>query len=132
MITCLCRWLPTADLTVVGDSSYSVIEPGPVCRHRGLLLIASLRLDARLLTPAPVRSPGTVGRHRVAGDRLTNLDVVLADPETTWSRVMVTNAAPGCGVVRVHRPGLNADAWPSGEGRPGAAGPVAPGVPWGE
>jgi hypothetical protein len=36
-----------------------------------------------------VRAPGTVGRPRVAGDRLPNLDVVLGDPTTAWSRVAV-------------------------------------------
>ena len=33
--------------------------------------------------------PGTVGRPRVAGDRLPNLDVVLADPKTAWATVAV-------------------------------------------
>jgi hypothetical protein len=46
-----------ADLTVVGDSAYGVIERGLACRRRGLRLIAPLRLDARLLTPAPPRAP---------------------------------------------------------------------------
>src|SRR3954470_6925727 len=89
MVACLRRWLPEADLTVVGDSAYSVIELGLSCRRRGIRLIAPLRLDARLFTPAPERAPGTVGRPRVAGDRLPNLDVVLADPETAWSSVAV-------------------------------------------
>ena len=89
MIACLRRWLPTADLTVVGDSAYSVIELGLACRRRAVRLIAPLRLDARLFTPAPERPPGTVGRPRVAGERLPNLDVVLADPKTEWSRAAV-------------------------------------------
>jgi hypothetical protein len=89
MIACLRRWLPRADLTIVGDTAYSVIELGLACRRRDVRLIAPLRLDARLFTPAPERVPGTVGRPRVAGDRLPNLDVVLADPKTTWSEVAV-------------------------------------------
>jgi hypothetical protein len=89
MIACLRRWLPLAELTVVGDSAYSVIELGLACRRRDVRLIAPLRLDARLSAPAPERTPGTVGRPRVAGDRLPNLDAVLADPKTTWARVMV-------------------------------------------
>jgi hypothetical protein len=89
MIACLRRWLPSADLTVVGDSAYSVIELGLACRRHGVRLIAPLRLDARLFTPAPERLPGTIGRPRVAGDRLPNLDVVLGDPKTVWSRVPV-------------------------------------------
>jgi hypothetical protein len=89
MITCLRRWLPTANLTVVGDTAYSVIELGLAGRRRDVRLIAPLRLDARLFTPAPERVPGAVGRPRVAGERLPNLDVVLADPKTPWSSVAV-------------------------------------------
>ena len=89
MVACLRRWLPMADLTVVGDSAYSVIELGLACRRRCVRLIAPLRLDARLFTPAPARVPGKVGRPRVAGDRLPNLDAVLADPKTAWSRAAV-------------------------------------------
>jgi len=89
MIACLRRWLPDIDLTVVGDSAYSVIELGLACGRRGVGLIAPLRLDARLFAPAPERAPGPVGRPRVAGDRLPNLDVVLADPKTAWTKVEV-------------------------------------------
>jgi hypothetical protein len=89
IIARLRRWLPGADITVVGDTAYSVIELGLACRRRGVRLVAPLRLDARLFTPAPPRAPGTIGRPRVAGDRLPNLDVVLADPKTAWSRVAV-------------------------------------------
>lgn len=78
-----------ADLTIFGDSAYSVIELGLASRRRAVRLIAPLRLDARLFTPTPERAPGTVGRPRVAGDRLPNLDVVLADPETAWSSATV-------------------------------------------
>ena len=89
MIACLRRWLPGLELTVVGDSAYSVIELGLASRRRGVRLIAPLRLDARLFAPAPPRTPGTVGRPRVAGDRLPNLDAVLADPKTAWARAAV-------------------------------------------
>ena len=89
MIACLRRWLPGVPLTVVDDSAYSVIELGLACRRRDVGLIAPLRLDARLFTPAPERAPGTVGRPRVAGDRLPNLDSVLSDPKTAWSPVAV-------------------------------------------
>jgi hypothetical protein len=87
MIACLRRWLPEAELTVVGDSAYSVIELGNSCRARGVRLVAPLRLDARLFAAAPERAPGTIGRPRVVGDRLPNLDAVLADPATVWDRV---------------------------------------------
>jgi hypothetical protein len=89
MIACLRRWLPGVALTVVGDSAYSVIELGLSCRRRDVRLIAPLRLDARLFTPAPPKVPGKPGRPRVAGDRLPHLEAVLADPRTAWSRVAV-------------------------------------------
>ena len=89
MIACPRRWLTGIALTVVGDSAYSVIELGLSCRRRDVGLIAPLRLDARLFTPAPPRQPGQVGRPRVAGDRLPNLDVALADPRTSWATVAV-------------------------------------------
>src|SRR4051812_24292526 len=40
MVACLRRWLPMADLTVVGDSAYSVIELGLASRRRAVRLIA--------------------------------------------------------------------------------------------
>ena len=87
MITCLRRWLPEAELTVVGDSAYSVIELGLCCRRHGVRLIAPLRLDARRFTPPPPRAAGTIGRPRLVGDRLPNLDAVLTDPATAWEAV---------------------------------------------
>jgi hypothetical protein len=89
MIAWLRRRRPRADITGVGDAAYSVIELGLACRRHGVRLVAPFRLDARLFTPAPERAPGTIGRPRVAGDRLPDLDAVLADPKTTWSRVAV-------------------------------------------
>ena len=92
MIARLRRWLPGVPLTIVGDSAYSVIELGLACRRRGVGLIAPLRLDARLFKPAPERAPGTVGRPRVAGERLPNLDVVQSDPKTAWAWGVVRGA----------------------------------------
>jgi hypothetical protein len=89
MIARLRRWLPEVALTVVGDTAYSVIGLGLACRRRDVRLIAPLRLDARLFTPAPPKVSGKVGRPRVAGDRLPNLDVVLVDPKTPWSSAAV-------------------------------------------
>ena len=66
-----------------------MIELGRACQRRAVRLIAPPRLDARLFTPAPERSPGTVGRPRVAGERLPDLDVVLADPKAARSHAAV-------------------------------------------
>jgi hypothetical protein len=53
------------------------------------MLIAPLRFDACLYTPPPVRQPGQMGRSRVIGQRLAQLDHVLADPQTTWYQARV-------------------------------------------
>jgi hypothetical protein len=90
IVVCLRRWLPTADLTVVGDQAYSVIELGLCCRRHGVRLIAPLRRDARLFAPPPPRKAGTKGRPPIVGKRLPNLEVVLSDPATVWERVTVT------------------------------------------
>ena len=87
MILCLRRWLPEADLTVVGDQAYSVIELGLCCRRHGVRLIAPLRLDARLFASPPPRPAGTIGRPRKVGHRQPKLAVVLTDPTTAWERV---------------------------------------------
>jgi len=42
---------------------------------------------ARLFAPPPERTPGTIGRPRVVGDRLPKLDVAPVDPATAWARV---------------------------------------------
>ena len=89
IIACLRRWLPEAELSVVGDSAYSVVESGLSRRRRDVRLVAPPWPDARLFTPAPPRVPGKPGRPRVAGDRPPNLEVVPADPKTAWSRVAV-------------------------------------------
>ena len=87
MILCLRRWLPGADLTIVGDQTYSVIELGLTGRKHDVRLIAPLRLDARLFAPPPQRAAGTIGRPRKVGDRLSNLDVVAHAPQTVWKPV---------------------------------------------
>ena len=87
MIACLRRWLSEADVTVVGDQAYSVIDLGTACRRRAVRLIAPLRLDARLFDPPPARTPGTPGRPRKVGRRQPKLEAILHDPSTTWQDV---------------------------------------------
>jgi DDE superfamily endonuclease len=89
MITCLSRWFPKLDLTVVGDQAYSVIELGLKSKRRGVRLIAPLRLDARLFAELPPRLPGTNGRPRKTGDRLPKLSAILNDPATVWQSVPI-------------------------------------------
>ena len=78
-------------LVVVADSQYAALELLARCSRAsvGATLITRLRLDAALYEPAPPRVPGQRGRPRLKGKRLPTLAQVLADPATTWTRVVV-------------------------------------------
>ena len=83
------RWLPEREIILVGDSTYAALEwLGRVRTH--VTVITRLRLDARLFAPAPPREPGTRGRPRKKGERLPTLEQVLADPQTQWCRIHVS------------------------------------------
>jgi DDE superfamily endonuclease len=89
MLRVIRRWLPTIEMTVIGDQTYSVLELGSACGRRGVRLIAPLRMDAALYAPAPPRLAGTNGRPRVKGARLPKLEHVLKAQQTAWQRVRV-------------------------------------------
>jgi len=84
------RWLPGRAIKLVGDGAYSVVELGTVGRKQQVTLIAPLRFDACLYTPPPERQPRQMGRPRLVGQRLPQLDRVLNNPQTTWHRSWVT------------------------------------------
>jgi hypothetical protein len=87
------RWLPDRKIVLVADSSYAALElldsllklPNPV------YMVTQLRLDAALYEPAPERTRETLGRPRKKGKRLPKLSDVLADKQTVWQQVTVTN-----------------------------------------
>ena len=54
-------------------------------------MITRLRLDAALYEAAPSRLPGTMGRPRLKGKRLPNLEQVLINPQTQWSKATLSN-----------------------------------------
>jgi DDE superfamily endonuclease len=89
MVMLVRRWLPDVPIRVVGDTAYSILELGLCCVKHQVTLIAPLRWDSSLHTPAPPHKPGTIGRPRVKGEALPKLRSVLADPETEWQRVKV-------------------------------------------
>jgi hypothetical protein len=89
MVAVLRRWLPTAELILSGDSAYSVVELGLVCRKHRLALIAPLRLDANLHEPAPPRKGAQRGRGRKIGRALPKLDSLLTNPKTVWQKVTI-------------------------------------------
>lgn len=83
------RWLPDRAIKLVGDGAYSVVELGTVCRKQHITLIAPLRFDACLYTSPPARQPRQMGRPRLVGQRLPQLDQVLKDPQTIWHKAWV-------------------------------------------
>lgn len=83
------RWLPDRAIKLVGDGAYSVVELGTACRKRQITLIAPLCFDACLYTPPPARQPRQMGRPRLVGQRLPQLDQVLSNPSTVWQRTWV-------------------------------------------
>ncbi len=89
MVLQLRRWLPDRDLIVVGDNTYASLEWLHQVRAC-VTAITRLRLDAALYAPAPPRKPGTLGRPRKKGARLSPLSEVLTDPTTCWRSVQVS------------------------------------------
>jgi hypothetical protein len=83
------RWLPTQELVVVGDNTYSALEWLDAVR-RDACVITRLRLDAALYAPAPPRRIRQNGRPRKKGVRLPTLAQVLANPTTGWKTVTIT------------------------------------------
>ncbi len=80
------RWLPTRELVIVADSSFAALDLLAAVSKRSLPIhmITRLRLDAALSEKAPPRPLGTMGRPRLKGARLPNLEQVLIDPKTQW------------------------------------------------
>ncbi|MEN9869657.1 MAG: hypothetical protein RLZZ171_640 [Cyanobacteriota bacterium] len=86
------RWLRGRELVIVADSSFSCLELLSSLRKTpSVSMITRLRLDAALYEPAPSRFPGTMGRPRLKGKRLPNLERVLIDADTDWSTITLTN-----------------------------------------
>jgi hypothetical protein len=73
----------------VSDNTYAALELLDAVR-RQVTLITRLRLDAALYEPAPERQAGQMGRPRKKGARLPTLEARLADPQTRWKRVTVS------------------------------------------
>ncbi len=87
MVMTVRRWLPDMPITLVGDTAYSILELGLCCVKHQVTLIAPMRWESSLHTPASPRKEGTIGRPRVKGEALPKLNSVLADPQIEWQRV---------------------------------------------
>ena len=88
LIRQLHRWVPARQLVVVGDRAYAALELLDAV-HAVATVIARLRLDARLIAPAPPRRPGQKGRPRLVGNRLPNLTTHAADTAATWTQLTI-------------------------------------------
>lgn len=84
MVRVVRRWLPGTELSLRGDTTYSVIDRGRWCRKLRVRLIAPLWWKACLHQPPPERPPGKRGRPNKVGPALPKLKVILADPATPW------------------------------------------------
>lgn len=82
------RWLPSRELVIVGDSSFSAIEWLDAVREHATI-ITRLRMDAALYEAAPARRPGQNGRPRKKGRRLPTLETKAHDGRTRWRRVTI-------------------------------------------
>jgi hypothetical protein len=103
MIRQLRRWLPDRTLVVVADSTYAVLEllADATGLRQPVTIVTRLRLDAALYDPAPPRTPRTIGRPRVTGDRQPTLAVRLHDPATIWESLTVPWYGGGTAQVEV-------------------------------
>src|SRR5215213_10143586 len=87
------HWWPDRAIIAVADSSYAALELLAACQGwpQPVTMIARLRLDAALYTPAPPRRPRQVGRPRLKGRRLPTLATVAEDPTTVWTRHLIAD-----------------------------------------
>ena len=107
------RWLPGRRIVAVADSSFAALELLGAVRRR-MAVVTRLRLDARLFAPPPPRTPRTIGRPRLVGERLPTLAQRLGDRHTRWHRLVVAGWYGGkdrlvevcAGTALWHHPGL--------------------------
>jgi DDE superfamily endonuclease len=107
------RWLPGRRVVAVADSGFAGLELLDAVRRR-VAVVTRLRLDARLFDPPPPRTPRTIGRPRVVGERLPTLARRLADRRTRWRRLAVAGWYGGgdrvvevcSGTALWHHPGM--------------------------
>jgi DDE superfamily endonuclease len=87
MISLVRRWLPNRQISLMGDTAYTILELGLHANAQRVTLITTGHLDAVLHEPPPERTAHTMGRPRVVGRRLPSLEQVLQDKETVWHKL---------------------------------------------
>jgi DDE superfamily endonuclease len=86
----LVRWFPHRHFIFVGDTGYGTSETARFCRQhrRHLTLVSKFYGDAALYEPPPSRTPSTIGRPRVKGQKLPSPQKVVAH-STRRTRLVV-------------------------------------------
>jgi hypothetical protein len=74
------RWFPERHFIFVGDTGYGISETARFCHRYGrhLTLVSKFYGDAALYEPLPPRTPRTMGRPRVKGQKLASPQQVVA------------------------------------------------------
>src|SRR5258708_27764367 len=67
MVSPVRRWFPTRPITLLGDTSYCILELGLHCQAQQVTLITPFHQDAALYELPPARDSHTIGRPRVVG-----------------------------------------------------------------
>jgi hypothetical protein len=77
----LVRWFPERHFIVVGDAGYGTSETARFCSRYGrhLTLVSKFYGDAALYEPPPPRTPRSMGRPRVKGQKLASPQEVVAN-----------------------------------------------------
>jgi len=101
MVSLVRRWLPDREITLMGDPASRVLELGLHAQAQQGTLITTGRLDAVLHEPPPMRTPHTIGRPRVVGNRLPALETVFQDPDTVWQPLTLDWSGEGERTVEI-------------------------------
>jgi hypothetical protein len=87
MVSVVRRLLPDCSIKLMGDTAYTVLELDLHAQAQQVTLITTGRLDVVLHEPPPERTQHTIGRPRVVGKRLSNLETVLQEPHSQWQEL---------------------------------------------
>lgn len=90
MILQLRRWLPKANIIVVADAGFAVLDLLNLIREQ-VDFITRLRMDAALYEAPPPRPKGKRGPRRKIGPKMTKLSELLSEPNTKWENVVFSN-----------------------------------------
>jgi hypothetical protein len=77
-------WLPTSQITLVGDGGFAAVTLVACCQRLGVVLVTRLRLDAQLFDFAGPQPKSKRGPKPKKGAPLPNLQARLLNADTRW------------------------------------------------